>query len=95
MNYKKQLNTGNIIALNFASATTPGGGYLLGSTAQEESICRASLLYPCLTKDMRMYKDNRRNYSPLYTDRMKYSHNVPVIRNDNGEILIKDIVGLF
>lgn len=78
---------GNIVALNFASATTPGGGYLNGSTAQEESICRASMLYPCITKDTRMYKENRADYSPLYTDRMQYSPNVPVIRNDNGELL--------
>lgn len=92
---REEGETGNIIALNFASATTPGGGYLLGSTAQEESICRASLLYPCLTKDMRMYKENRKNYSPLYTDRMKYSHNVPVIRNDNGELLDNYVLASF
>lgn len=78
---------GNIVALNFASATTPGGGYLNGSTAQEESICRASLLYPCLIADMRMYKENKENYNPLYSDRCKYSHNVPIIRDDNGELL--------
>lgn len=86
---------GNIIALNFASATTPGGGYLNGSTAQEESLCRASMLYPCLTKDMSMYKKNKAEYSPLYTDRMKYSPDVPIIRNDNGELIDTPVLASF
>lgn len=39
--------------LNFASASNPGGGVTHGSSAQEESICRCSTLYPCLnTGDM-------------------------------------------
>lgn len=92
---REEGEAGNIIALNFASATTPGGGYLNGSTAQEESICRASMLYPCITKDTRMYKENRADYTPLYTDRMQYSHNVPVIRNDNGELLDNLILASF
>ena len=50
---------GNIIALNFASAINPGGGYLSGSKAQEESLCRASMLYESLKKQNDFYKFNR------------------------------------
>lgn len=78
---------GNIIALNFASAINPGGGYLSGSKAQEESLCRASMLYESLKKQNDFYKFNRENYTPLYNDRMLYVPNVPIIRNDTLELL--------
>lgn len=34
--------------LNFASAKNPGGGFLSGARAQEESLARSSGLYTCL-----------------------------------------------
>ena len=39
-----------IAVLNFASATNPGGGVKSGSSAQEESLCRCSTLYPTLNQ---------------------------------------------
>ena len=37
--------------LDFASATTPGGGVLLGSNGQEEELCRLTSLYLILNSD--------------------------------------------
>jgi uncharacterized protein (TIGR02452 family) len=39
---------GPVAALNFASARNPGGGFLGGSQAQEESLARSSALYASL-----------------------------------------------
>jgi uncharacterized protein (TIGR02452 family) len=76
------------LALNFASARNPGGGFLSGSQAQEESLARSSTLYPCQIRFMQsFYEVNRRQKSLLYTDNMIYSPRVPVIRNDAGQLL--------
>ena len=80
-----------VIALNFANAMYAGGGYVLGGNAQEESLCRASLLYYTIKTQKKYYLSNRLHVLPDYTDVMIYSENVPVIRNDRGELLEKQM----
>lgn len=70
--------------LNFASAKRPGGGFLGGAQAQEESLARSSALYPCLLTQPAHYARNQANHSPLYLDLAIYSHQVPFFRDDNG-----------
>lgn len=76
-----------IIALNFANAMYAGGGYVLGGNAQEESLCRASMLYYTIKTQKEYYRKNRIHILPDYTDCMIYSGNVPVMRDDSGKLL--------
>jgi uncharacterized protein (TIGR02452 family) len=76
-----------VLALNFASARHPGGGFLNGSQAQEESLARASGLYTCLTQFPQMYEYNQHFRSCLYTDHMIYAPDVPVFRDDHDVLL--------
>jgi uncharacterized protein (TIGR02452 family) len=76
-----------LLCLNFASAKNPGGGFLGGSQAQEETLARSSALYPCLERNMAMYNLNRQENSCLYSDAMIYSPAVPVFKKDDGEYL--------
>ena len=78
---------GKTIALNFANAMFPGGGYILGGNAQEEALCRASLLYYSIRTVKRYYHANRLHILPDYTNHMIYSANVPVIRDNAGNLL--------
>ncbi len=77
----------HILCLNFASAKNPGGGFLGGSQAQEESLARASGLYPCLTHMHEYYEANRCQKSCFYTDHMIYSPDIPVFRDDQNTLL--------
>ena len=74
------------IALNFASARNPGGGFLSGSEAQEESLARSSSLYACLD-GRSMYPFHRRYDDTLYTDYVIYSPSVVVFRDSDGKLL--------
>jgi uncharacterized protein (TIGR02452 family) len=76
----------NVVSLNFASATHPGGGFLKGGCAQEEYLCRSSALYLTL-KDWPMYGYHRAKGGCLYSDAMIYSPDVPVFRDDAHDLL--------
>jgi uncharacterized protein (TIGR02452 family) len=72
-------------ALNFASARHPGGGFLNGARAQEESLCRASALYYCINGNA-MYRHHAHTDS-FYSNYALYSPAVPVFKDDDGEPL--------
>jgi uncharacterized protein (TIGR02452 family) len=74
-------------ALVFASARNPGGGFLSGARAQEEDIARASALYACLSAAPDFYAHHRGQRDLRYSDRVIYSPEVPVFRDDRGALL--------
>jgi uncharacterized protein (TIGR02452 family) len=74
------------MALNFASAKHPGGGFLSGALAQEESLARSSGLVACLAGNA-MYDFHRAAADPMYTNYVLYSPDVPVFRDDDGTLL--------
>lgn len=84
---EKGVNCDKIAVLNFASATTPGGGVVSGSSSQEESLCRVSTLYNALTaKQVKIYYDmNRHHKDRFHTDWIIYSPEILVFRNDDFE----------
>jgi uncharacterized protein (TIGR02452 family) len=86
---------GPVAALNFASAKNPGGGFLGGSQAQEESLARSSALYDSLLQAPAYYDRHRAGSSALYSDAMILSPGCPVIRDDAGELLEEPYVATF
>ncbi|MBW4513283.1 MAG: TIGR02452 family protein [Scytonematopsis contorta HA4267-MV1] len=78
-----------IAVLNFASAKNPGGGFLNGAQAQEESLARSSALYSSLLKCREHYDFHRSESSLLYSHRIIYSPACPVFRTDDGTLLEK------
>lgn len=84
--YKK--NHYKVGVLNFASAKHPGGGFLRGAMAQEESIARVSTLYASLCSQPDFYNHNLSVKTSLYTDYIIYSENVTVFKDDDGNPLM-------
>ncbi len=74
-----------VCVLNFASATTPGGGVTWGSSAQEECLCRVSTLYGLLSDPMLrnvFYSPHRASGGYLYNDDLIYTPGVLVLKTD-------------
>jgi hypothetical protein len=69
----------DVACLVFASAKNPGGGFLSGAQAQEESIARSSALYPCQQAAREFYDFHRRQGDLRYSDRVIYSPGVPAV----------------
>jgi uncharacterized protein (TIGR02452 family) len=85
----------HVAALNFASAKNPGGGFLGGSQAQEESLARSSGLFATLERAHVYYDENRRCGSVIYTDHAVYSPWVPIFRDDSGLLLEQPYLASF
>jgi uncharacterized protein (TIGR02452 family) len=87
-------------ALNFASAKNPGGGFARGSKgSQEESLCRSSGLFPCLST----FDSGRAFYDParadpndgLYHTAALFSPCVPVLKDSAGALLTRPFEASF
>lgn len=66
-----------VAVLNFASYKNPGGKFIEGSSAQEESLCHASFLYNVLVSCSAYYEwNNEHKNRGLYENRAIYSPDV-------------------
>lgn len=72
---------GHIGVLNFASAKNPGGGFINGAMAQEESLAASGTLYRTLMAHEEYYQKNRAQTSMMYTDYAIYSPDVLFFRD--------------
>ena len=72
----------NAASLNFASATNVGGGWLNGARAQEEYLCRNSILAECIGQQRDFYDYHKDYRAPRYSSMMLYSPYVAVIRDE-------------
>ena len=89
---RKQTGSGKIAVLNFANPHIPGGGVKNGTTAQEESLCRCSNLYLSLNTESNLkkyYSYNQAAGDMFFTDRIIYSGNITVFKNQELKNLDK------
>lgn len=90
MKYGKDFHTA---VLNFASYKNAGGGFLAGSSAQEESLCHGSFLYEVLSdnrlSDYYAYNNLHKNRA-LYTNRAIYSPEIMFFKDDKS--ILADVI---
>ena len=73
----------DLLILSFASANRPGGGFLNGASAQEESLAGSSGLYPALMTQPGFFKRK----SGLNSSQGIYIPDLPFIRDSEGNLL--------
>ncbi len=80
------MNPGKRIAvLNFADSISPGGAVTYGSSAQEESLCRCSTLFPVLNRRAlheQYYSVNEKNVTPRGSDACIYTPKIKIVKSD-------------
>lgn len=80
-----------IAVLNFASAKNPGGGFINGAMAQEESLAASSCLYNTLIAHETYYKNNRACNTMMYTNHAIYSPDIVFFRDGSFRLLEKPV----
>lgn len=87
----EKYSDGKTAILNFASFSNPGGGFMIGSRAQEECLCHESFLYNVLKEFNEYYEWNRQHKNnSMYQHRALYSPNI--IFEHNGKKLFCDVL---
>ncbi|WP_034447893.1 TIGR02452 family protein [Butyrivibrio sp. AE2032] len=84
--YLNNPGSNGVCVLNFASFVTPGGGVVRGTTAQEESMCRISTLYRCISDE---------TVKAFYESHKEKISNKEVNRRNNDDIIFTPGVTVF
>ena len=103
MRLAKEYPDKKIAVLNFASAMRPGGGVKKGSSAQEESLCRCSTLFPTIDRKWlwkEYYDVNRAAKNVVHSDACIYSPHVIICKTDesipqrmnNEDFVVVDVI---
>lgn len=79
-----------VCVLNMASNKTPGGGFLSGAQAQEESLCRRTSLYYSLTDPFNQDILRSQQWYPLKKLASIYCPDILVFRDSDYNILDKE-----
>lgn len=81
--------TKEVLVLNLANPTHPGGGVRRGARAQEEELCRASSLLLSLESEeaSRYYHFNRSLHTYMGSDAIIITPKVELIRDEKGMLL--------
>lgn len=77
--------------LNFASAKNPGGGFLGGAMAQEESLAASSGLYATLLLHEDYYTYNRARRTMMYSHHAIVSPDVVFFRDEQFRLLVEPV----
>lgn len=76
-------NGSRMAVLNFSSYKNPGGGFIVGSKAQEECLCQESFLYNVLSQKKEFYDwNNQHKNRSLYRNRGMYTPGVIFVRGE-------------
>jgi len=85
MRLRKEAPNAKIAVMNFANAFHAGGGVTKGKSAQEESLCRTSTLYPLLyrrTLRDSFYRHHHELNTPKASDSLIYTEGVIICKTD-------------
>ncbi len=82
---KKYIKHGKVTVLNFANPIYPGGGVKYGAIAQEESLCRSTNLYPCISQVEfynGFYLYHKKLHNALYSNKIIFSPDIVILKSD-------------